>query len=230
MSSSNLQTLLRMQERRYSHPFRHALATFLHGNPQNFRRRISGPLSRAEGAMLYTFASELPAGSIIVEIGTLRGKSTAYLGLGAQKSDSKVYAVDPFDSEIDRQMFEVDSSKYLIDERKLSREAVRENLDSLGLCKTVELIQGFSTDVAKGWVKGRVDFLWIDGNHQQAKQDWDSWKPHLSDDARVSFHDSHPIYAPEWQTVLGTVRGIVERENVYDLEQINSMTSFRVRK
>src|SRR3989338_5598701 len=99
MTSTDLKTLLRMQQARYSHPLRHLWAALNNGNPERLRQRIGGALGHDEGAMLYTLANELPPFSTIVEIGTLKGRSTAYLGLGAKPNRSRVYGIDPFDSE-----------------------------------------------------------------------------------------------------------------------------------
>jgi len=61
---------------------------------------IEGHLNPAEAALLERLASECTLGCI-VEIGSLRGKSTARLARGARLSDCEVYAIDPHDAFMD---------------------------------------------------------------------------------------------------------------------------------
>jgi predicted O-methyltransferase YrrM len=78
-------------------------------------------------------------------------------------------------------------------ENKPNRELVRRRLDAIGAGSRVELIEGYSQEVVKAWNRG-IDFLWIDGNHDQAWQDYQDWAPFLNPGARVALHDAHPRY------------------------------------
>ena len=172
--------------------------------------------------MLYRWASILPQNSVILEIGVLNGLSTCYLGAGAKKSNSMVYSIDPFDSELDRQIEEHDNSSYKVQKKK-SKEEVNNMLSEKGLDDNVKLIEGFSIDVSKTWDR-EIDFLWIDGNHHQFQQDYEAWNKFLKGGSRVAFHDSHPKYGrPE---IADYVKSVLKKEKIKDLEQVKSTISF----
>ena len=150
----------------------------------------------SEREYLFNIASNLKKNSNILEIGTYRGGFTLFLSKGAEISKSKVYSIDPFDICPERQLCESDGSFFCTSSlRKPSLEEVKRNLTSNGVNGNMELIQGFSLEVSHHWNRPNIDFLFIDGNHKQAKQDYLSWRPHLNQGALVAFHDSnHPYY------------------------------------
>jgi predicted O-methyltransferase YrrM len=51
---------------------------------------------------------------------------------------------------------------------------------------------GFSADVARRWDGGRVDLLFVDGDHSEAgvARDWELWHPHVAQGGTVLFHDA----------------------------------------
>ena len=169
--------------------------------------------------------SELNPGSLIVEIGVLHGLSTCFLGYGSKKSGAVLYAVDPFDSDFGRQKEEFDG---YVDhtQDKSSRNGVLRTLERGGLSDCVELVEGFSSEVAKEWNR-EINFLWIDGNHRQFEQDYVSWRHFLVDGSRIAFHDSHPKYG--FVETANYVKDVVANETVERLEQVKSITSFIIR-
>jgi predicted O-methyltransferase YrrM len=187
-------------------------------------------LSPKERLFLYNSAASRPRKSTVVEIGTYAGGSTYFLAHGAKKSESKVYGIDPFESYKDRQISEGDNSKFLGKlHRKPTLHEVKKNLSRTGVAKEVDLIQGFSTEVAQAWNNGKVDFLWIDGNHNMAAIDYYNWKPHLSENAIVAFHDTRfPKYGKE--RVTRDVEAIIDSENIRDIQNVRSITSFQLNK
>ena len=68
-----------------------------------------------------------------------------------------------------------------------------ERMTQLGAGDRVELVEGYSQEAVKSWDRP-IDFLWIDGNHDQAYQDFMDWTPFLNKGGRVGIHDSHPRY------------------------------------
>ena len=57
---------------------------------------IHGFLDPNEAQLLYRLASEVPAGGVIVEIGSYEGRSTICLGKGAKVNGANVWAIDPY--------------------------------------------------------------------------------------------------------------------------------------
>jgi len=203
----------------FSKPFYHNLMGLLHG--YKFDKRVYGGMLRhTEAGMLYKWASELPPGSTIVEIGCYGGLSTSFLASGMKgKPGSKIIAMDPFNSDLDKQAELTDNCVAL--EGKPTKVLVASRMQQSGFGDFVELIEGYSQDVAKNWSQP-IDFLWIDGNHEQAYQDYIDFKPFLKKGARVAVHDAHPRYG--YEAVVRDVRKIFANDDEWrDMEQVKSI-------
>jgi predicted O-methyltransferase YrrM len=174
----------------FSRPLYHNLQGLLHGHKFS-KKQYGGMIRHTEAAMLARWAGEIPPGGTMVEIGCYGGLSTSYLLLGSASRQGKVYSIDPFDSDLGKQAQRTDHAVSL--ENKPSLAEVRRRLDDLGAGNRVALIQGYSQEVVKDWNR-TIDFLWIDGNHDQAWQDYLDWSPFLNAGARVGLHDAHPRY------------------------------------
>ena len=174
----------------FSRPFYHNLQGLLHGHKFS-KKSYGGMMRNTEAAMLTQWASEIPEHGTVLEIGCYGGLSTSYLYVGASRKDGRIYSVDPFDSDLEKQEVLTDNAVSL--EAKPTKAVVRQRLDALGAGNRVELIEGFSQEVVKTWNR-QIDFLWIDGNHDQAWQDYLDWSPFLNPGARVGLHDAHPRY------------------------------------
>ncbi len=185
------------------------------------RSAPKGLLTHDEGAVLYWWASFLPKDSNIMEVGTYGGKSTYFLANGAINTRSRVFSIDPFELDLERQILEQDDSKY--EKGTLTFECVKKRLDKLGFNGTINLINGFSKDVSASW-NLPINFLFIDGNHSQAGEDYLSFRKFLAPNSRVAFHDANPNYGRG--SVPDEVIKIIESENVRDIEVIRSLVSF----
>jgi predicted O-methyltransferase YrrM len=174
----------------FSRPLYHNVMGLLHGHKFS-KMGYGGMIRHTEAAMLTKWAGEIPEGGTIVEIGCYGGLSTSYLCLGASRRRGRIYSIDPFDSDLDKQAQLTDHAVAL--ENKPTRAMVRQRLEALGAGDRVELIEGYSQEVVKTWNRP-IDFLWIDGNHDQAWQDYQDWAPFLNPRARVGLHDAHPRY------------------------------------
>jgi len=201
----------------FSRPLYHNLAGMLYGH-QFDKSRYGGMIRHTEGAMLYKWASELPQHATLVEIGCYGGLSTSYLCRGCLKNGSHIHAIDPFDSNLDKQASLCDSCVPLED--KPSRAQVAERLKACGFEGMVDLIEGYSQEVVKSWTRP-IHFLWIDGNHDQAYQDYVDWSPFLVPGARVAIHDAHPRFGiPK---VAEDARRIFSSEEWIRLEHVKSI-------
>jgi predicted O-methyltransferase YrrM len=208
----------------FSRPIYHNFAGVFFGHRFN-KSENGGMIRHTEGAMLYLWASRLAPGSTVLEIGCYGGLSTSYLAAGCQKSRSKVFSIDPFDSEMDKQARLSDQAVSL--ENKPSREEVAARLRARGLDASVELNQGFAEEFVRHWSRP-IHFLWIDGNHNRARQDYLDWSPFLAPRARVAFHDAHPRYG--LPHVAEAVREIFSTDEWRDLEHVKGiLTAVRKR-
>ena len=126
-------------------------------------------LWKEEAAVLASFASAVPAGGTIVEIGTAEG-ATARLMRDAAKPGVAIYTVDVAPS-------------------RLARESLRGH--------DVNIVAQASESFAAEWAAriGRpIDFLFIDGNHDllHVVTDWNLWSAHVRRGGTVAFHDFDP--------------------------------------
>ena len=203
----------------FSRPVFHNMAGLLLGHQIN-KRAYGDMLRYSESAMLYIWARRLAKNSTIVEIGCYAGLSTLYLAKGSRFNHCYIFTIDPFDSDFKKQ--EERSDHFLNLENKPFRESVLHSLRSQGLEGRVELIEGYAEEVVKEWERP-VDFLWIDGNHNQTYQDYLDWSPFLRPGARVAVHDAHPRYG--LPNVAEAARRIFSSDKWERLEHVKGIVS-----
>lgn len=134
--------------------------------------RMSSHLGLSEGYLLWKMARSLKQDSVIVEIGSFRGKSTSFIAEGIGNKRCRFFAIDTWIKE------------------KCTLEKFLENVKSYK--DKIIPLKGFSYDVAKVWPRDRrIDMLWIDGDHsyEGVKRDIDDWLPLVKKNAYVLFHD-----------------------------------------
>lgn len=145
---------------------------------------LSGLIDADQGEVLRSLAAMVPADRAIVEIGSFRGKSTAFLADGARQCGSHVWAVDPWD---------LPGNPY--GKHGFSAPEVRESFEAqLRACRLwsrVTPVRAFSTDAAAGWAGPEIGLLYIDGDHTEAavRADVAAWSPHLAADHVLVFDD-----------------------------------------
>jgi predicted O-methyltransferase YrrM len=207
----------------FSRPLYHNVQGLLHGYKYD-KNAYGGMIRHTEAGMLTQWASQVPKGGVIVEIGCYGGLSTSYLLTGLKKQGGHIYAIDPFNSDIDKQADLTDNCVPL--ENKPSRELVAGRLEQNGFEGMFTLIEGFSQEAAANWDPSvKIDFLWIDGNHEQAYQDFKDFEPHLNPGARVAVHDAHPRYG--YATVVEDVKKIFSEGDWTDMEHVKSIIAGR---
>jgi hypothetical protein len=159
-------------------------------------RNIEGFLSAKEAIKLYHFASTLPKGSIIVEIGSWKGKSTYCLARGLR--DGKVIAIDPFDASGDEESRDI----YL---RQRGNDPLiyqfKRQMEIRGVADKIKILQGTS-DKFVGQIP-KIDFLFIDGDHSKEACEFDfvNYSPAISLYGYLAFHDykdSREHLGPTW--------------------------------
>lgn len=179
-------------------------------------------LTPSEREYLFQLSKANSQPSVILEIGCYAGGSAYFLGRGAELSDSFVYSVDPFDSDLERQAKESDGSDY---HNKLSKKEVQDTMRRHGLENRVILVEGFSTEVALAWDKP-IETLFIDGNHKQAYNDYVAWRIYLANNAVIVFHDGNfPKYGR--RDVSEAIERIVSEEGLTIIRRVVSLVALR---
>ncbi len=205
----------------FSRPLYHNAMGLLRGYKYD-KNAYGGMIRHTEAGMLTTWASQIPQNGVVVEIGCYGGLSTSYLLSGLKKRNGKIYAIDPFNSDLDKQSELTDNCVPL--EAKPTKELVASRLDANGFSGMYELIEGFSQEAARQWdPEVKIDFLWIDGNHEQAYQDFKDFEPYLNSNARVAVHDAHPRYG--YEAVVRDTRKIFGDGKWRDMEHVKSIIS-----
>lgn len=138
---------------------------------------IDGWLSDAQGCALFRAAAATTKRGHIVEIGSWKGRSTAWLAAGARLAGAKVYAIDPHTGSRE-------------DPTAATLVEFRANLARAGLAAHVEPLVMTSTEAASV-VAGPVELLFIDGDHsyEAVRLDAALWLPKLVEGGTVMFHD-----------------------------------------
>lgn len=150
-------------------------------NPED----LSGLLAPGIGDALHDLAAHVPANQVIVEIGSFRGKSTAYLAAGAKAGNgAHIHAVDPWD---------LPGNPY--GKHGYSAPQVRADFEAqLRACRLWSRVtphRAFSVDAAADWKGPDIGLLFIDGDHSEAavRSDVEAWTPHLATDHVLAFDD-----------------------------------------
>lgn len=173
------------------------------------REKVEGFLSHEEGELLHYLARSCPNNGTIVEIGSWKGRSTAWMGRGVKgaSNNAHIYAIDPHTGSPEHQLNSVEV--YTFTEFK-------NNVRNMGVEDVITPIVAFSDEAAKDFVLP-VDLLFIDGAHEYeaVKLDFDTWFPKLKIGATIAFHDS---VGEGWPGVQQLVR-----EEVYTSDRFENV-------
>ena len=172
-------------------------------------REIGGWLTEAQARTLWDEARRVPAGGLIVEIGSHQGRSTVVLAAAAPQA--KVIAIDPF---VGGAMFG----------GLATREKFWANLELTGLTGQVELRQVKSTELRPSWTEP-ISFLYIDGKHDYWTLSDDlRWSAFLPDGARVCIHDAYSSIG----VTLGLIRHLLPSRRLRYLDRTGSLARFEL--
>jgi predicted O-methyltransferase YrrM len=160
----------------------------------------------SEGEWLAELASRVPRKGVIVEIGSYKGQSGAYLAAGA-KEGVTTFLIDLWDRT--KQNLVSPENRYALSSAQFMEIAIK-NLKELGLYKNIVLLKGLSVDFASTWGDMGIDLLFIDGDHsyEGIKSDYEAWYPHVKDGGVVAFHD----YMERWTGVMKYIDETVSKQ------------------
>ncbi|MDQ1722653.1 MAG: hypothetical protein QOI26_2387 [Pseudonocardiales bacterium] len=172
-------------------------------------REIGGWLTEAQARTLWNEARRVPAGGLIVEIGSHQGRSTVVLAAAAPQA--RVVAIDPF---VGGAMFG----------GLATRDRFQANLDQAGLAGRVELRQAKSTQLRPSWTEP-IGLLYIDGKHDYWTLSDDlRWSRFLPDGARICIHDAYSSIG----VTLGLLRHVLPSGRLRYLDRTGSLARFEI--
>jgi len=146
--------------------------------------RLAGPIKPEEGLWLIEAARCVPAGTVIVEVGSYTGKSMSCLATGSAAGNQvPVYAVDPWLLNVRVQW-----------DTEQAWKTFQERVTRYDIARVVRPIMGWS-HLSAAKVVEPIGLLFIDGNHsyQGVRRDWMVWAPKLASGGIVAFHDYRPL-------------------------------------
>jgi len=141
--------------------------------------RVEGHTGLNEGLLLFKIARSLKADSVVVEIGSFKGKSTCFIAEGLGSKKSQFFCVDTWHNDAMPDEGRVDIFDIFLNNTKDYREKIKP-------------LRGRSSEVVKEWPSSRkIDFLWVDGDHsyEGVKSDIECWLPLVKKNSLACFHD-----------------------------------------
>jgi predicted O-methyltransferase YrrM len=145
-----------------------------------------GWMSEAQARRLWDAAARVPAGGLLVEIGSFRGRSAIVMA-SVLADGARFVAIDPHAGG-DRGPQEIAAEAERGD---ADHEAFSANLRAAGVDGRVEHVRLMSSD-AHPMVDGAIDLLYVDGAHRfrPARADIVDWGARVRDGGTMLVHDS----------------------------------------
>jgi len=176
---------------------------------------IDGWLTKKEGLFLYEIAKRVRPPSVIVEIGSWKGKSTICLAKGSEAGyKAAVCAIDPHTGSPEHhQKF---GKVNTFHEFSL-------NLKKAKVDRRVHPIRSASRDAVKGF-NNPIGLLFIDGNHsiEAVKADFHLWFPKIEEGGIIAFHDSWHSDGP----IVVSARALLTSPKIKSPGVVDSITHF----
>ena len=151
---------------------------------------IAGFLHSQEGFALYFWARHGPGRGVIVEVGSLFGRSTCWLAAGTRAgSGDMVVAVDHFCGSPEHQKGGPSAVAEIVETGSTLPQFLA-NLQKHNLRALVEVAIGGSREIGLTW-QGPIRLLFIDGDHsyEASCQDVEIWSKHIVPGGIMIFHD-----------------------------------------
>lgn len=141
---------------------------------------IEGLTKPSELELLYRLATGMSAGSLVVEIGSYRGRSTTAIAAGLEEvKGARLIAVDPFTGDPG---WNVQTSS------AEARALFDRNTAGIGF---LEVIQAPSVNAAERFEAASIDWVFIDGLHdyRSVREDIRAWAAKTRRGGLISGHD-----------------------------------------
>jgi predicted O-methyltransferase YrrM len=149
-------------------------------------RPVEGWLTEEQARRLWDSALRVPAGGLLVELGSFRGRSAIVMA-SALADGARLVAIDPHAGG-DRGPQEIAAEAERGSE---DNERFNANLGAAGVAERVEHVRLMSSD-ALGAVDGQIDVLYVDGAHRYgpARDDMVRWGGRVGEGGTMLVHDS----------------------------------------
>ena len=189
-------------------------------NLQNYLN-IEGWLTPNEANGLFEVSSMLPKESIVLEIGSWKGKSTWCIAQGLKKGI--INCIDPFNAAGE------EGSKEIYEKTKGNSSLFEQFQNNMkGISPKVKIIthKGYSSQFVNKIEN--IDFLFIDGDHsiEGCKFDFENYGTNLKIGGYLAFHDYYEgrnELGPTW-----VIDNIVKRNSAYiDFKKFDSLFIFQ---
>lgn len=174
-----------------------------------------GQISLQEAELLYDLAKGVDKNSVIVEIGSFRGRSTVALALGTKSGQGcRIYAIDPHFN-----FTGIKGGKF--SEKDMA--ALYKNLTRANVGDKVAVICLPSLQIAQSWNDKNIGLLWLDGDHkyESVKADFESWLPFLVNGALVVLDDV------DCEDVIRLAQEIEQRKNFSSVNTVGKIKYFQ---
>lgn len=151
-------------------------------------KNIKGALYVGEGVFLFQLAKRCEGRGVIVEIGSLLGKSTAYLALGSKaNSNAKVFAIDTFNGGNSKPKSEL--VKNIFAKGDFFEDFLK-NMEKANMTDIVVPIRMRSED-AIDEIDEPIELLFINGAHdyKNVEKDFLTYFPKVIERGTIAFHD-----------------------------------------
>lgn len=183
-----------------------------------------------ERGFLYQMAHDAPADALVIEVGSWMGASTCFLAAGLRGQHARILAVDNFQG---LSTCGEDAAWYQRHFRRLETnstlEIFRSNCAVLGLSHRAEPVVSDSLAAATALAehRGRVDLIFIDGDHSYAacRDDIAAWTPFVKPGGVIAFHDFGSRASGVTQAIFEAVKA-GRFEAIVDVA--NTIIAFRV--
>ena len=176
-------------------------------------RAADGWLTDAEGDLLERLSAACPPGSVVVEIGLWKGKSTIRLAAGVEPgAGTRVFAIDPHQGALE-------------DPGASTFSEFQANLARAGVADVVEAIVAPAEAVVDRF--DAIQLLFIDGNHEEpgVRRDLEGWLPRIAPGGTLAMHD---VLNERWPAVRRVLRGALWRSRVLaEVRVVDSMACAR---
>lgn len=173
---------------------------------------IQGWLNPSAGAVLYQFARLHAPTPSVVELGSWKGRSTAWLGSGIRdRGEGRVLAIDTWGGTATENLHADLLAGYGPDQLY---DEFRANMQALGLADVVEPWRMTTIEAARRWDRGAsIGLLHIDASHEylDVRADFEHWAPFVAPGGYIVFDDvpSFPgpmrliTELPRWYVYVG---------------------------
>jgi len=181
-----------------------------------------GYLTCREGTVLFYFAFNPTCRGRVVEIGSFKAKSTAWLAKGLQLAgiSDRVVAIDPH---INTRNIEV--VPYY--EEESSYRVFCANLCRMRLASWVEPVRATSEAAVKDWSEP-VRLLFVDGSHryEDVLNDFRLWEPFVGRNGIICVHDTNPM-GPFVGVLKATYEYLGESNRFQEALRLKNLRVFR---